>query len=180
MNVRRPKKSYRKNAWIDSRLEICPSPLGGKGTYARRPIREGEIVTTWGADVFTEGEVNEGKNQGRSVMPIGEGFYIAYELYDNEAPDHFLNHSCDPNIWLVDEVTLITRRAINIGEEITADYATWETEEDWVAAWSCNCGSHLCRGLITGRDWRLPELQDRYGDHFLPCIYERIVRLHGT
>jgi hypothetical protein len=75
MNIRRPKKSYRKNAWIDSRLEICPSPLGGKGTYARQPIREGEIVTIWGADVFTEEEVNEGKNQGRSVMPIGDGFY---------------------------------------------------------------------------------------------------------
>jgi SET domain len=89
------------------------------------------------------------------------------EPYCNEAPDHFLNHSCDPNIWLADEVTLITKRAINVVEEITADYATWETEEDWVAAWSCNCSSHLCRGLITGRDWRLPELQDRYSDHFL-------------
>jgi hypothetical protein len=73
MSIRSP-KSYRKNAWIDSRLEVCPSPLGGKGTYARQPISEGEIVTTWGADVFTEEEVNKGKNQGRSVMPMGKVF----------------------------------------------------------------------------------------------------------
>src|SRR5262245_397706 len=168
MNFRKPKSHYLKHAWIDSRLEIRPSPLGGKGAYARQPIKENEIVTIWGADLFTEAEVNEGKAQGRSVMPIGDGIYLAYEPYDYEAPDHFLNHACDPNIWLVDEVTLITRRVIGAGEEITADYATWETQEDWVAQWSCNCRSHLCRGVITGRDWRLPELQDRYRDHFLP------------
>jgi len=68
----------------------------------------------------------------------------------------------------------VARRAVDLGEELTADYAIWELQEDWVSPWSCNCRSHLCRGVITGMDWRLPELQDRYGNHFLPCIYEKI------
>jgi uncharacterized protein len=177
MIIRRFSRFYHKNAWIDPRLEIRPSPLGGRGSYARQLIKESEIVTIWGAEVFTKEEVNVEKTQGRLVVPIGEGLYLAYEIYDNEAPDHFLNHSCDPNIWLVDEVTLVARRAVDLGEELTADYATWELQEVWVSPWSCNCRSHLCRGIITGRDWRLPELQDRYGNHFLPCIYEKINRL---
>jgi len=93
MTIRRLSRSYHKKAWIDPRLEIRPSPLGGRGSYARQLIKECEIVTIWGAEVFTKEEVNGGKTQGRLVVPIGEGLYLAYEIYNNEAPDHFLNHS---------------------------------------------------------------------------------------
>jgi uncharacterized protein len=75
---------------------------------------------------------------------------------------------------MVDEVTLVTRRAIEAGEELTADYALWEMDESWVSGWKCNCGSIHCRGTITGDDWRLRELQARYKGHFLPVITERI------
>ena len=51
-------------------------------------------------------------------------------------PTYFTNHSCDPNIWMKDAVTLIARRDIQIDEELTADYALWEGDENFVAAWS--------------------------------------------
>src|SRR5262249_24665181 len=38
-------REYRKKAWLDPRLQIIPSPLGGKGTFARESIKAGEIVT---------------------------------------------------------------------------------------------------------------------------------------
>jgi hypothetical protein len=41
---------------------------------------------------------------------------------------------------------------------------------------SCACGSSLCRELITGADWQLPELQDRYGDHWIPELLARRAR----
>jgi len=178
MSNRAPKKFYRQSAWLDPRLEIRPSPLGGKGTFAREPISQNEIVTIWGAEVFTKEEVNEGKAEGREIIPIAEDLYLAYEPDDYEAPDHFLNHSCDPNVWMADEVSLIARRDIRAGEELTTDYAMFETNENWVAQWQCNCGSSLCRKTFTGKDWRLPELQDRYRDHFLPCLNERIKKLN--
>jgi hypothetical protein len=34
--------------------------------------------------------------------------------------EHFLNHSCDPNVWMEDEVTLAARRDLGVGEELTA------------------------------------------------------------
>jgi hypothetical protein len=37
---------------------------------------------------------------------------------------------------------------------------------------------HHMNAPATGMDWRLSGLQDRYGDHFLPSIYERIIRLN--
>lgn len=39
--------------------------------------------------------------------------------------DYFVNHSCDPVVWMRDDVTVVARRAIASGEEITGDYAVW-------------------------------------------------------
>ena len=72
-----------------------------------------------------------------------------------------------------DEVTVVARRAIAAGEEITGDYAVWEAGDNYVLE-PCNCGTNLCRGRITGGDWRRPELQKRYAGHFLPYIERRI------
>jgi hypothetical protein len=89
------------------------------------------------------------------------------------AVDDFLNHSCDPNIWMADEVTLVARRAIAAGEEVLVDYAMYSSS-DWVAAWTCHCGAPACRGKILGTDWQLPELQARYNGHFSPFIERKI------
>jgi hypothetical protein len=106
--------------------------------------------------VFTVEEVQAGKARKGSVSAIAERLYIGVsaDAPDDPGPDHFLNHSCDPNTWMTDEVTLVARRDIGQDEEVTADYAMWEAE-----------------------DWRHPELQRRYRGHFSPFINERIARL---
>jgi hypothetical protein len=58
------------------------------------------------------------------------------------------------------------------GEEITSDYATSTGIADFAMA--CSCGSSLCRGVITGEDWRRTELLARYGDHWTPVLLDRI------
>ena len=34
----------------------------------------------------------------------------------------------------------------------------------------------LCRGEVTGEDWRRPELRERYGDHWVPALLRLIER----
>jgi hypothetical protein len=36
------------------------------------------------------------------------------------------------------------------------------------------CGAPACRHTVTGEDWRLRDLQDRYGDHWVPVLLARI------
>lgn len=50
------------------------------------------------------------------------------------------------------------------GDEITVDYATFSTLHEW--SMRCRCGTKHCRGVVTGNDWRLQELQARYGDRW--------------
>ncbi|MBV9279409.1 MAG: SET domain-containing protein-lysine N-methyltransferase [Chloroflexi bacterium] len=109
--------------------------------------------------------------QPHSSLAIAEGLNL---MQEDDDPAQFGNHSCEPNLWMADEITVVARRAIEPGEELTIDYAlmtvvTWTME--------CRCGTRCCRGLITGDDWRLPELRRRYRGRFSPFINDRIRRL---
>lgn len=59
----------------------------------------------------------------------------------------FVNHSCDPNLWVWicrDHILYMSRRAIEPGEELTIDYHFAKDVERV----ECKCGSTNCRGTI--------------------------------
>ncbi len=163
--------TYRLSSWIHPRLEARPSPIAGRGLFAATPIRADEPVMIWG------GEVVERWRKG--CVAIAEDRYLADPEDGVTGLDDLINHSCDPNLWMQDEVTLIARRDIAAGEELTGDYAMWEADEGWASGWRCRCGRARCRGVVTGRDWRSAELQERYRHHFSPFVNRRIRRLLG-
>jgi hypothetical protein len=154
--------------------------------FATAPIKAGEVVSIWGGTLLLTKEDIEGRKveewraKGCVWATIGEGLYLASLLgEDDKDLTNFINHSCDPNVWMQDEVTLVARRDIAVGEELTVDYAMFEGDEEWVGPFECRCGSELCRGRFTGKDWRRKDLQERYGEHWSPFINERIWRLRA-
>lgn len=170
-------RRYRTESWLDPRIQVRQSEAGGHGSFAAAPIRAGEIVIEWGGLVLTQEALANVAAKPDTEIPIDEGRFIVTPAAASDIRDYYLNHSCDPTLWMVDEVTFAARRDIAAGEELTADYAYWQDEEDLVGAWTCRCGSAYCRGKVTGRDWRLPDLQARYWDHFSPFINARIAKL---
>jgi hypothetical protein len=159
--------TYRATSWLDPRLEARASAIDGWGLFARAPIAASEPLVIWG------GEVVEIWRKGS--VAIGEGRYLTGPGDDSDR----MNHSCDPAVWMRDAVTLVARRALTAGEEATADYALWEADEAWTARWACRCGTAVCRGVVSGRDWRRPELQARYAGRFSPFLEVRIARLRA-
>lgn len=83
----------------------------------------------------------------------------------------FLNHSCAPNVGVRGNVLFVAMRPIAAGEELTIDYAMID-DEDYEL--TCRCGAAGCRGTISGRDWRRPELQARYGDHLSAYLLAKL------
>jgi hypothetical protein len=164
-------------SWIDPRIEVRASAIQGRGMFATQPIHAGEVVIVWGGMVFTRAEIAAGRAQVFTVAPLDDDLYLGDPADGPENPDYYLNHACDPNVWMQDAITLIARRDIAPGEELTADYALWEADEDWRLPGECTCGSLLCRRTITGRDWRLKDLQTRYAGHFSPLINRRIAQI---
>lgn len=165
--------------WIDPRIEIRDSPLHGRGAFALAPIRGGEIVTVWAhtdldpeeVDTISEGELHR-RVDGRFVWLPGSWA----ELDGYDPAEDCLNHSCDPNIWMEDEVTLSARHDIGPREELTGDYALWVFDPEHVCPFECRCGTAHCRRTITGRDWQLLDLQHRYAGHWHPAIEARIAK----
>ncbi len=82
---------------------------------------------------------------------------------------YYVNHSCDPS--MLNDVAF---RDIAAGEEITTDYACGEASPNYVLE-PCRCGTEICRGRVSGDDWRIPALQQRYRGYFTPHI-ERLIR----
>ena len=158
----------------DPRLEVRPSPIHGRGIFTRADISEGDILMVWGGILFTQEDIRAGMALEHSYCTIDEGVILGHTPEQGLSVDDFINHSCDPNVWMVDQITITARRDIKADEEITADLAMWWDPDEEGVAWECHCGSRLCRKVFTSRDWRRPELHERYGEHFLPYINERI------
>jgi hypothetical protein len=156
-----------------ARLQIRESPLHGRGTFALAAIPAGDVVTIWPHRIL---RAHEDAPPG-NVWPRLDGTRVWVPADNPTAPEAFLNHSCDPNLWLGDEVTLVARRAIACAQELTIDYALFELDPAWVSRWHCRCCAVSCRGSITGRDFQQPDLQARYGQHFHPEVVRRIAGL---
>jgi SET domain-containing protein len=164
--------SLRDEDWIDPRTVIRQSGIHGKGLYAKEPISEGDLVVVWGGTYVGVEEAEKARQNGKIVTQWDDNLFSVE--HRGESSGYFINHSCEPNLWMIGAFALATMRTIQAGEELTADYAMWEADEDFSSDWSCKCGSGKCRHRVTGSDWRLRELQERYQKHFSPLINKRI------
>jgi uncharacterized protein len=88
----------------------------------------------------------------------------------------FSNHSCEPNIGVQGQIVFVAMRDVEAGEELTHDWAMTDDDRDEMA---CRCGAASCRGVVTGQDWRRPELQARSGDYMSWHLLRKI-RSGGT
>lgn len=173
MDIILARSLMRKENWINPKIEIRKAESEGKGMFTTQLIKAGEEVVKFGGEYSSDREdVEAARTAGKLIMQWDENLWSIEDRGDGE--DYFLNHSCDSNLWMKDAYTLIAKRDIQIGEELSADYALWEADEAFVSKWECRCGFVKCRKQVTGRDWRRPELQERYKDHFTPLLNKRI------
>jgi SET domain-containing protein len=166
-------KTYLPRSWVSPKLVPGESKIHGVGVIAAESIRAGEKLMVFGGEIISPADFETDVYRLRSIWQVGEGVYLALRE-DDPTPslDENLNHSCDANSWLADEVTLVARRDIEAGEEITLDQGTWNFDEDEYV-WDqdhCSCGALGCRKILTQHDWKRRDVQERYKGHFHPCL----------
>lgn len=114
--------------------------------------------------------------QRRRSDIAGHGWFTETALASGSAVDvdaGQLNHCCDPSLaWDGDGAGLVAFRDVAAGEELTIDYATCSTDPAMLVR--CHCETYRCRQMVTGDDWRIPEVQRRYAGHFAPQVQRRI------
>ncbi len=165
-----PPRTEAVTMWFDRRLVMRKSPIHGTGLFATEAISAGERLIWVSGGIFC---TSQDQRLGK-VLLDGE-LYNEDQIGDDlfcitpKALHYYINHSCDPNM-----LNFIAFRDILPGEEITTDYAYGEADPNYLLE-PCRCGSALCRGKLTGNDWKIPALQQRYRGYFSPPV-ERLIR----
>jgi uncharacterized protein len=161
-----------RRSWLHPAVIVRSSRIHGRGLFAVDPIAEGEVVQILGGQELTDAEVKTLIGSGKRYDGIAIGPDLNLSIEPADWPGIHGNHSCDPNLWMADAITVEARRSVAVGEELTVDYALFTAAPWW--SMRCNCGAPNCRGVINGEDWRRPDLQARYAGHFSPFISDMI------
>jgi SET domain-containing protein len=161
--------------WRSAKIAVTDNTLAGRGVVATADIARDEIVAIKAGHIVTRAEIDQvTAAAGDMALQIDDDFYLAPRSADDvEDMSVFINHSCDPNVGFRGQVVYVAMRDIAAGEELCHDYAM-ECSDGYTL--DCRCGSSLCRGKVSGDDWKLPELQQRYGDYFSIYIRNKIQR----
>ena len=161
-------------SYLSPKLESRPHPDKGTcGIFCSQPIRKGEVVALWGGRILQASEIDPTiPNFTQQVLQIEDEFFL---MAPSMEPSDCFNHSCEPNVGMTGQIGLIAMRDIRDGEEICLDYAMCDGSS--YDEFDCSCGTPNCRSRITGDDWKLPELWDRYDGYFSPYLQRRIAAL---
>jgi uncharacterized protein len=165
------------DCWLHPDVDVRPSPIAGLGLFAVAPIGAGTVVSRLGGHLVTGQRLEDlfAEAARNPHHPYIDTITVAADLHlvlPPRRPNAYGNHGCDPNLWWVGPYELAARRDIATGDELTNDYATSTDAPDFAMA--CSCGSVLCRRVVTGSDWRQPDLRERYGQHWVPALLARI------
>ncbi len=163
-------------SWVSPKLEIKDTGKYGKGVFAVMDIKKDETLIVMGGQILnTEQENLGGEFAANHNMDISEDFSFC-PVKDGDLdsmPQFIVNHSCEPNAGFVEQCFMSAIRDIKKGEEIVYDYAfvMWSSDESLVHfEMECKCGSSSCRRRVTENDWKIKEIQEKYGKYFQPFI----------
>jgi SET domain-containing protein len=160
-------------SWFNPKTEKRVSHIQGRGLFARDAIAAGEIVAVKGGSIMDRSTLAVvGSEIAAAEIQVEDNLFIAPRTaVEREANMLYLNHSCAPNVGVRGQITFVAMRDVSPGSELTIDYAM--IDGDPSERMVCSCGTRGCRKVITGEDWRLPELQRRYAGYFSRYIEDR-------
>lgn len=164
-----PQHSY---SWMHPALEVRDTGKYGFGVFATAAIPQETLLIACGGPILTIEDENQLPDECADLpIEISEWHSIGPRTAEEIPlmPQHYVNHSCNPNAGWKGQIFLMAMSDIQPGEEITYDYAmVMHSNPQSASYWTmrCLCGSILCRRDIAEDDWTRPELQTRYDGWF--------------
>lgn len=157
---------------MSEKVEIKKCTTHERGMHANNNIKKGEIVFIKGGHILRKNQIYS-SGIINSYHPIDDNYFIAAKNEDEEEYIKlYINHSCFPNCGLRGEITFVALKDIKKGGQLTIDYAFLDNED---YSFKCECGESCCRSVITGRDWKIKEIQDRYFEYFAEYLKQKII-----
>jgi uncharacterized protein len=175
--VRSVKEHYtRLHSWLSAKCQVRESALDRRlGVFAQEAIAKHELVAVRGGIVYSLDEIQALGSTFPHVfsqsIQVAEGFYMASSSLTAIDDAERFNHSCEPNVGIKGQILLLARRDIKVGEELVFDY---ETADDSLEPFECNCGSQSCRKSIDGSEWQSESFQAKHSGWFSWFLQQKI------
>src|SRR3989344_8142373 len=114
-------------------VAVRKSKIHGKGVFALKGFKKGEIVLDWsGSPELTPEQTNRVPKEDKKYIYYGKDKRVLVK-----PPARYVNHSCDPNTF-IRGFCGIAKTNIKKGEEITENYSK---ENNPGFRMKCNCKS---------------------------------------
>jgi SET domain-containing protein len=145
------------------RFSVRGSKRHGKGVFALKPIKAGELIAQYkGVIVSAEeaGMKHPTHETGHTMLvALGEKDGKEWVLDGTVGGNsmRFINHGCVPNAKLENvgmRVNVRAIRNIRVGQELLLDYqlsCSQRLSKAVKAAYKCLCGARTCRGTMLSK-----------------------------
>jgi len=176
------KKNSQMFSWVNSNLEVRDTKKYGKGVFAKKNIKEGDMLFVMGGYILTIDDENNLKGVvADKPIEISDLFSIGPRKASDlkKMPQHYVNHSCNPNAGFKGQIFMVATKKIIKDEEICYDYAmvmNSNKDSNSYFTFNCKCGSMECRKKITEDDWKKKNLQKKYDGFFQWFLQDKILR----
>ncbi len=122
----------------------------GRGVFAAKQFRKGEIIGEYTGEVVLEDEAFEkhAESEMDFLFDLGNGYVI--DPANDSNPIKYINHSCNPNCESDQDgkrIFIHAIRTIKSGEELFYDYSL-EPGDDDEDRYTCMCGAENCTGTL--------------------------------
>jgi SET domain-containing protein len=128
-------------------LISAKSEIQGTGLFTDSPIPARAKIDDYAGERISIREARRRAKGRRRIAIIELDDKLAIDGAVRGGPLRFVNHSCDPNVFVriaYGRAEFYARRAIRAGDELTCDYGDSQHE----GKLPCRCGAKKCRKFI--------------------------------
>ena len=135
----------------NSFFEVKRTKNRGRGVFCTKEIKAKTIIGQYSGTEIKIAEYDLEKDKdGLYLMFLNDKYAIYPDL--TKIDIHLINHSCEPNCWIVNHrkhIYFFAIRDIKPGEEITISYLLPPKDETCNPCYhDCKCGSKKCTGTM--------------------------------
>jgi hypothetical protein len=168
---------------VDGQKKYVKVSGDGNAIFAKTDIKKDTVLFVMGGyilDIETENKLTGIVSD--KPIELSENFSIGPMKASDlpKMPQHYVNHSCNPNTGFDGQVFMVSMKKIKKGDEIVYDYGMiMHTNKDSNSyfEFDCVCEEKMCRGKIGENDWRNPDLQKKYNGYFQYYLQKKINKL---
>lgn len=166
-------------SWINPKAKKGQaSHIAERGLLALAGISKDEVIVIKAGRIIDKKtlDANEKIIRGSQAQITDEMFIAPLTPSEFDDSMAYVNHSCQPNAGFGGNILVVAMRDIKPGEEITIDYAM-QWADPTLRLSGCNCNNQSCRKVVSGDDWKNPQLQKKYAGYFSWYIEQKIKAL---